>query len=55
MIDRKNFSDQLVKNGFRTYDNIRKIAASQGDDYRISCFLDYNHFKNYYRMIGTST
>ena len=55
MIDRKNFSDQLVKNDFRTYDSIRKIAASQGDDYRISCFLDYNHFKNYYRMIATST
>ena len=27
------------------YDNIRKIAAGQGDDYTTSCLLHYPYFK----------
>ena len=49
MIDRKNFFDQPVKNKV-TYENIRKIATSQGHDYTTGCFLDYIYFKNYYKM-----
>ena len=33
MIDGKNFFDQPVKNDKVTYENIRKIATGQGDDY----------------------
>ena len=36
----------------RTYDNIRKIATGQGDDYTTGCLLDYNYFNNYYKMIA---
>ena len=32
MIDGKNFFDQLIQNNKVTYENIRKIATSQGDD-----------------------
>ena len=35
----------------RTYDNIRNIAAGQGDDYTTGCLLDYNYFKEHYKMI----
>ena len=35
-----------------TYDNIRKIAAGQGDDYTIGCLLDYPYFKKYYKLIA---
>ena len=35
-----------------TYDNIRKISIGQGDDYTTICSLDYNYFKNYYKMIA---
>ena len=35
-----------------TYDNIRKIATDQGDDYAVGCLLDYNYFNNYYKMIA---
>ena len=31
---------------------IRKIATGQGDDYTTGCLLDYNYFKNYYKMIA---
>ena len=29
----------------------KKIAIGQGDDYTTGCLLDYNNFKNYYKMI----
>ena len=35
----------MIKN-----DNIRKLAIGQADDYTNGCFLDYNYFKNYYKM-----
>ena len=52
MIDGKNFFDQLINNDKVTYENIRKIAIGQGDDYRTGCLLDYTYFKKYYRMIA---
>ena len=51
MIDGKDFFDQPVKNNKITYENIRKIATGQGDDYTTGCLLDYIYFKNYYKMI----
>ena len=30
----------------------KKIAIGQGDDYTTGCLLDYNYFKNYYKMIA---
>ena len=41
MIDGKNFFDQPVKNDKVKYENIRKIATGQGDDYTTGCLLDY--------------
>ena len=48
----QNFSDKPVKNNLITYDNIRKIATGQGDDYTTGCLLDYNYFNNCYKMIA---
>ena len=48
----KNFFDQPVKNNKITYENIRKIATGQGDDYTTGCLLDYTYFKKYYKMIA---
>ena len=52
MIDGKNFFDQPVKNDKVTYENIRKIATGQGDDYTTGCLLDYTCFEKYYKMIA---
>ena len=52
MIDGKNFFDQPVKNDLVTYENIRKIATGQGDDYTNGYLLDYIYLKNYYKMIA---
>ena len=45
MIDERNFFDQPIKNYLKTYDNNRKIATDQGDDYTTGCLLDYPYFK----------
>ena len=51
MIIGENFFDQPVKNNKVTYENIRKIAIGQGDDYTIGCLLDYSYFMDTYKMI----
>ena len=32
------------------YNNIRKIATGQVDDYTTGCLLDYSYFKEYYKL-----
>ena len=51
MIYGENFFDQPIKNNKITYDNIRKIATGQGDEYTTGCLLDYPYFENTYKMI----
>ena len=51
VINGENFFDQPVKNKV-TYENIRKIATGQGDDYTTGCLLDYPYFKDSYKMIA---
>ena len=52
VINGENFFDQPIKNNKVTYDNIRKIATGQGDDYTTGCLLDYPYFANTYKMIA---
>ena len=52
MINGRNFFDQSVKNHLRTYDNIRTIAISQGNDYTTGCLLDYPYLKEYCKLIA---
>ena len=52
MIDGKNFFDQPTNSMTKTYENIRKIATGQGDNYRTGCLLDYYYFKDHYNMIA---
>ena len=52
MINGENFFDQPIKNNKVTYENIRKIAAGQGDDYTTGCLLNYPYFMDTYKMIA---
>ena len=40
MIDGQNLFDQPVRNDLMIYDNNRKVATGQGDDYTTVCLLD---------------
>ena len=37
---------------WRAYGSYQKIATGQGDDCTTSCLLNYNYFKDYYKMIA---
>ena len=52
MIDGENLFDQPIKNNKVTYENIRKIATGQRDDYTTGCLLDYPYFMDTYKMIA---
>ena len=52
MIDDKNVFDQPINIMTKTYENIRKIAIGQGDDYTTGCLLDYPYLKDHYKMIA---
>ena len=52
MINGENFFDQPIKNNKVTYENIRKIATGQGDDYTTGCLLDYSYFADTYKIIA---
>ena len=52
MINAETFFDQPIKNNKVTYENIRKIATGQGDDYKTGFLLDYPYFKDSYKMIA---
>ena len=41
MTDGKNFFDHPINSDLKTYENITKIATSQGDEYTTGCLLDY--------------
>ena len=52
MINGEKFFGQPIKINKVTYENIRKIATGQRDDYTTGCFLDYPYFKDSYKMIA---
>ena len=52
MIDGKNVFDQPVNTNLKKYENIRKIATGQGDNYTTGCLLGYSYFKENYKMIA---
>ena len=52
MINGENVFDQPLKNNKVKYENIRKIATDQGEDYTTGCLLHYPYFKDSYKMIA---
>ena len=50
---KKKLYDPPINNNLKKYDNIRKIATGQSDDYTTGFLLDYLYFKNYYKLIAT--
>ena len=49
MINGENAFDQSIKNNKITYENIRKVATGQGDNYTTG-LLNYQYIKDYYKM-----
>ena len=52
LIDGRNFYDQPINDMIEQYDEIRKIATGQGDEYRTRCLLVYQYFKDHFNLIA---
>ena len=52
LIDGRSFYDQPINDLVKQYDEIRKTATGQGDDYTTGCLLDYQYFKDHYNLIA---
>ena len=52
LIDGRNFYDQPINDIIKQYDEIRKTATGQWDDYTTGCLLDYQYFKNHCNLIA---
>ena len=51
LIDGREFYDKPINDQIKKYDEIRKITTGKGDDYTAGCLLDYQYFKDHYRLI----
>ena len=52
LIDGRNFYDQPINELLKQYDEIRKTATGQRDDYTIGCLLVNQYFKGHYNLIA---
>ena len=50
IIEGRNFYDQPINDLMRQYDEIRRTATGQGDDYRAGCLFDYQYLKDHYQV-----
>ena len=51
MIDGKDFVNQPINSNLKTYGNIRKIVADQGDEYITGCLLHYSYVKDHSKRL----
>ena len=50
LIDGKILCDESINDQIKRYDEIRKTATWQRDNYTTGCLLDYQYFKNHYQL-----
>ena len=53
LIDGRNFY-QPINDPIEKYDDIRKIATRQGDNYTTGCLIYYQYFKDHYQLIAVN-
>ena len=51
LIDGRNFYDQNISDDFEKYKELRIIMTGRGGDYTTGSLLDYDYWKNNYKLI----
>ena len=51
LIDGRNFYDQNISDDFEKYEELRKVMTGRGEDYTAGSLLDYDYWKNNYKLI----
>ena len=52
LINGRNFYDQPISDLVKQYNEIRKAATGQEDDYTAGCLLDYQYLKDHCNLIA---
>ena len=50
MINGKEIYNQPIDSDIKQYEEVRKIATGQGEDYTTGILLEYDYIKNHYRL-----
>ena len=51
LIDGRNFYDQNIFDDFKKYEELRKVMTGRGEDFTTGSLLDYDYWKNNYKLI----
>ena len=51
LIDGRNFYDQNISDDLKKYEELRKVMTGRGEDYTTVSLLDYDYWKNNYKLI----
>ena len=51
LIDGRKFYDQNISDDFKKYKELRKVMTGRGEDYATGSLLDYDYWKNNYKLI----
>ena len=52
IIDGRNFYDNPIENDAEKYRELKKVMIGKGEDYTTGSLLDYNYFKNHYKLVA---
>ena len=52
IIDGRNFYDNPIENDTEKYRELKKVMIGKGEDYTTGSLLDYNYFKNHYKLVA---
>ena len=52
IIDGRTFYDNPIESDIEKYRELRKTMIRKGEDYTTGSFLDYNYFKEHYKLVA---
>ena len=52
IIDGRNFYDNPIESNIEKYRELKKIMIGKGEDYTTGSLLDYDYFKNNYKLVA---
>ena len=52
IIDGRNFYDNPIESDIEKYRELKKVMIGKGEDYTAGSLLDYNYFKEHYKLVA---
>ena len=48
----RNFYENPIESDIEKYRELKKVMTGKGEDYTTGCLLDYNYFKEHYKLVA---